>query len=52
MAFGKNENYEVLNNGIEIEKYQFNEKIRNEYREKLNLINKKVVGVVGAFFPC
>lgn len=46
--FGKNQFY-VMNNAISIKKYQFSPKIRNDYRKKLNLKNKFVVGHVGAF---
>lgn len=39
----------VINNAIECEKYKFNNKIRNEIREKFNLENNFVIGHVGRF---
>lgn len=51
--FGKNfikkDNYKVIKNAIDIEKYTFNEVKRNEIRKKLNIQNKFVVGHVGSF---
>lgn len=40
--------FQVILNGIHIEKYLFNPDIRTEYREALNLVGKKVIGHVGA----
>lgn len=40
-------NTEILNNGIDINNYKFNEKIRNEYRKNLNIEDKKVYGTIG-----
>lgn len=39
----------ILKNGIDLEKYRFNEDIRNEVRSKLNLQGKFVIGHVGRF---
>ncbi|MFQ8661858.1 MAG: glycosyltransferase [Clostridia bacterium] len=39
----------VLNCGVEIEKFKFNEDIRNQIRKKHNITNKYVVGTVGRF---
>ena len=39
----------IINNGIDIKKFQYNERIRNEYREKYNLQNSFVIGNVGRF---
>lgn len=51
--FGRNsikkDNYKVIKNAIDIEKYTFNEVKRNEIRKKLNIQNKFVVGHVGSF---
>jgi glycosyltransferase len=41
--------YQIVKNGIDIEKFKFNEKIRNEYREKLGLNNKFVICHIGRF---
>lgn len=40
----------IINNGIEINKYAFNEEIRNRVRNNLNLNEKLVIGHVGRFF--
>lgn len=51
--FGKNvikkNNYKIIKNAIDIEKYTFNEFKRNEIRKKINIQNKFVVGHVGSF---
>lgn len=49
--FGKNANYLVYNNGIEIEKYRFDRIARNKYRHEWKFDDKKIIGVVGAFLP-
>lgn len=41
--------FTVINNGIPVSKYFFNERDRKEYRRKLNFQNKKVVGHIGHF---
>lgn len=46
--FGKRK-YTVINNGIELEKFQYNEDIRSKYRYDLNLKGKFVIGHVGRF---
>lgn len=40
-------NFEVLPNGIDVEKYRFSEEIREKVREELGLKDKFVVGHVG-----
>lgn len=40
-----------INNGIDIEKFQYNEAKRNHIRKALGLEGMKVVGHVGAFLP-
>lgn len=47
--FGKNSNYNLINNGVEIEKYGFNNKDRSELRKKYGFNNDFVIGNVGAF---
>lgn len=39
----------IFNNAIDLEKYRFNEEVRNEVREELGLEGKFVVGHVGRF---
>lgn len=41
--------YSVLPNGIDLEKYEFNEVVRQEVRKKLHLEGKYVVGHAGRF---
>ena len=41
--------FKIINNAIDIKKYQYNEKVRNEYRKKLNIENKLVIGHIGRF---
>lgn len=43
--------FNILNNAIDAEKYQYNEKIRTKCREQLKLHNQLVVGHVGRFSP-
>lgn len=45
----KNKNFTVLNNSINLTNFEFNENIRNEYRQKLGVGDKKVIGHVGRF---
>ena len=45
----ENKKYAVIKNGIDVEKFQFNEKIRQKYRENLNVTDKIVIGHVGRF---
>lgn len=41
--------YKTIRNGIEVEKYKFDKEVRNEYRKKLNISDKFVIGHVGRF---
>ena len=41
--------YCVIKNAIDTKKFIFNEKVRNEYRDKLNINDKFVIGNVGRF---
>lgn len=43
------ENVIILNNAIECDRFKFRDTIRNEYRKKLDLENKFVIGNVGRF---
>lgn len=47
--FGKAANFQTINNGIDIERFQFSIKNRRKLRNELNLKDKFVVGNVGAF---
>ena len=44
-----NKDYTVLNNGIDIDRFLFNEEVRNNYRKKMNLEDKFVIGHIGHF---
>lgn len=44
-----NNKYELIKNGINLEKYAYNEKIRADYRVKYNTENKFVIGHIGRF---
>lgn len=41
--------YQIINNAIEVENYAYNEEIRTQYRKKLNIEDKFVIGHVGRF---
>ena len=45
----KKENNEVINNGVEIERFKYNEMIRLKKRKELNLETSNIYGNVGAF---
>ena len=42
-------NYTVINNGIDTEKFKFNQEVRDKVRKELNIENKFVIGHVGRF---
>lgn len=44
-----NGNFTVINNGINLMKFTFDEEVRNSYRNKLNLNGKFVIGHIGHF---
>lgn len=46
-----NKKGDIILNGIDIEKYQFDEKIRSDVREKMGIQNNKVLGTVGSIVP-
>lgn len=45
----RNKYFDVINNGIDINKFRFSEEIRKEYRTKLGLTNEKLIGHIGNF---
>lgn len=47
--FGKKREFEFIPNAIDMDNFEYNENIRNEYRNKLNIDNKLVIGHVGRF---
>lgn len=48
--YGKNDkNVIIINNGVDSEKFKFNENIRNSVRNRLNIGYKCVLGTVGNF---
>ena len=47
--FTKIDDVIIIKNGIDVEKFKFNEEIRNEYRKKMNLDGKVVYGHAGRF---
>ncbi len=52
--FGENyrlNKIQILNNAIDFERFKYNEKIRNKIRNKLQISDKKVIGIVGRMVP-
>lgn len=47
--YGKQANFKVLNNAIDLDKYKFNEIVRNELRQELKIEDKFVIGHIGRF---
>ena len=47
--FGKNKNFEVINNAIDIEKYKYNSQMREKIRENLGIKDKFVIGNIARF---
>ncbi len=45
----KNNTFEIIKNGIDLEKFKFNEKVRKIYRNKFDFNNKKVICHIGRF---
>lgn len=41
--------FEVINNGIDIDKYKFDNEIRKKYRKKYNIEEKIIIGHIGGF---
>lgn len=48
--FSQNVNYKLINNKISFEKFAYNEQIRKDIRNKLNIDDYFVIGHVGRFF--
>jgi glycosyltransferase involved in cell wall biosynthesis len=46
-----NKQYEIIANGIDLKKFQFDEEDRNNIRKKYKIENKTVIGNVGRFTP-
>lgn len=46
--FGKNSEFKVVNNGLKIEKYKFDESTRNKIRENLGIKNENIILHLGA----
>ena len=47
--YGKNFNYTIFNNGIDVDKFKFNPEIRKLVRTELGIQDKLVIGHVGRF---
>jgi len=47
--FGKNTKVDIINNGIDIEKFRFNSASRNQIRTELECSNNFIVGHIGVF---
>lgn len=47
--FGKNTDYRVINNAIDLERYHFRSEIREQFRKELGIENDFVLGHVGRF---
>ena len=45
----KKEKYDIIKNGIELDKFKFSKRIRDEYRKQLDLENQFVIAHVGRF---
>lgn len=47
--YGKNFNYSIFNNGVDVDKFKFNQQIRDSVRLSLGLQDKLVIGHIGRF---
>lgn len=45
----RNRDFQVINNGIDSEKFRFNQNLRNRIRKDLNINNEIVIGHIGNF---
>lgn len=45
----RNEPFEVMNNGIDLDKFIYNANISKEYKEKINFNSRKIIGHIGNF---
>jgi len=48
-SYSKGDQYSVIKNGIEVSKFIFNEQVRQDVRDKLNLQNQFIIGHIGKF---
>lgn len=48
--FGDKTKFKIICNGIDVNVFSFNDRIRNEVRRELNVENKKVIMHIGRFF--
>jgi glycosyltransferase involved in cell wall biosynthesis len=46
-VFGNRQGVQIINNALDIDRYYFDEEIRNTYRKEFNLQDKYVIGFVG-----
>lgn len=44
-----NKNYDIITNGIEVNKFKFNNNYKDEYRKKFNINNEFVIGLIARF---
>lgn len=47
--YGKSFNYTIFNNGVDVDKFKFNQQIRDSVRLSLGLQDKLVIGHIGRF---
>lgn len=47
--FGKNSKFKIINNAIELERFQYNDEIRNHIRKENNWEDKFIIGHIGRF---
>lgn len=45
----ENNSVKIINNGIEVDRFLFNKNVRNEFRKKLSVEGKLVIGHIGRF---
>ncbi len=45
----ESDKFRIINNAIDVSRFIYNEKIRNDYRDKLNISDKFVLGNIGRF---
>ncbi|WP_304583374.1 glycosyltransferase, partial [Dubosiella newyorkensis] len=48
-VYGKNTEFKVFNNAIDLDKFKYNEVVRNELRKELDIEKKFVIGHIGRF---
>ena len=47
--YGKNSQFKVIYNAIDLDKYKYNENLRKQIRDELGVYNKFVIGHIGRF---